>query len=97
MGRLDYAKLFFLGKKSDNMKSIEKRFPTLDKFSRLGSFFHAFGNHDFTWSWGWIIILPARHNFEYNNSKNMMQISLGVISLYVAKWRRKKAVKLIEL
>jgi len=89
MTRLDYAIHFFFGKKSDSMISIEERFPQLDKFDRLGAFFHAFGNLSITFKKGWIIILPARHEFKWNNSKGIIQISISIFALYWNKTRKK--------
>ena len=87
MTRLDYAIHFFFGKKSDSMISIEERFPHLDKFDRLGSFFQAFGNHSITFKKGWIIIFPARHEFTWHNRKEIIDISISIFALYWDKTR----------
>lgn len=85
MSRLEYAKLFFIGKKSDHMLSIERRFPTLEGFGRLCSFFHAFGNIGFDFSWGWMIILPARCGFELRNNQQAFHILTPICAIYYNK------------
>lgn len=85
MSRSEYAKLFFTGKKSLCMLDIERKFPNLKGFSRLRSFFFAFGNIGFDFSWGWMIILPARCGFEVINDQEIFSISTPICAIYYNK------------
>ena len=85
MSRLEYAKLFFLGKKSSCMLDIEKRFPWGEGFRRSVSFFFTFGNIGFDFKWGWLIILPARCAFDYQNNESVFYLSTPLFSVYYNK------------
>jgi len=95
MGRLDYAKLFFTGKKSTQMQSIERRFPELKGFYRKDSFFHAFGNLDLhDKNNNFLILLPANQKIEYGNNKNVFHLSCRLFAFYYTK--KNPSVNLIE-
>ena len=93
MGRVQYAKFFFTGRKSKSMKSIEKRFPDLGKFKRGEAFFHAFGNLDL---WNvpgiFLILLPARHEFDLINCETCFIWNCGLFSLYYTKKKQREII-----
>ena len=96
MSRLEYAALFFFGKKSKHMISIERRFPQLRGFYRGESFFHAFGNIGFHFKHWWFIILPARHSWEYINSKSQFYFSIPSFSFYWIKGKWSAGGKIVK-
>lgn len=82
MTRLEYANLFFTGRKSQCMQEIEKESPMLEGFHRSEAFFQAFGCISKRIRKGFVMFLPANHECRYLRTEGEFLLANPMFCIY---------------